>query len=436
MKRIFRFIFGGILIGLALPLGLLGAVIGFVGTAILTHSIFLLCVGGIVLCFGICFGLTLVAGRMLFSSSRYRFALGFSVGLVVIVMIASVFTVFQPLVPSSERTISPVPPQVSFWDLESGSHIAYRHVPSVENTQNYPVIYVHGGPAASSVAVEPIIETFSSLIADGYDVYFYDQIGGGYSGRLDDIREYSLARHLEDLEAVRLKIGADKMILIGESWGGELVTYYLASHPERVEKCILVSPGPLYPKEWGDQEPCDARNTVSEEKQQGFTSLLKSHLIRLIGGYLLLEVNPSAARNFIKDPEADAFTRRLFSFLLERMACEPSNMPEGQAIDFGAWAYIMTEEDMNTHDRDLSDTLASIQVPTMILKGECDYCLWDVTYQYKTSIPGSTLVYFEDAGHMIYLDKPQIFMEVVRSFLLDEPLPIPVYTDQTPPKQE
>ncbi|GAA4236023.1 pimeloyl-ACP methyl ester carboxylesterase [Streptosporangium album] len=52
-------------------------------------------------------------------------------------------------------------------------------------------------------------------------------------------------RDAADLEAIRRVLRADKLILVGRSWGGSLTARYLAAHPRHVAKAVFVSPGAL-----------------------------------------------------------------------------------------------------------------------------------------------------------------------------------------------
>ncbi len=58
------------------------------------------------------------------------------------------------------------------------------------------------------------IKSLTSLNDDGYDVYLYDQIVGGFSNRLENIEEYTAERHKKDLQAIVNIIGTEKVILI------------------------------------------------------------------------------------------------------------------------------------------------------------------------------------------------------------------------------
>ena len=69
-------------------------------------------------------------------------------------------------------------------------------------TKKAPIVYLHGGPGAGVVSKQLIADTFAFLADLGHDVYLYDQVGGGLSERLAHITEYTLDRHLADLDAI------------------------------------------------------------------------------------------------------------------------------------------------------------------------------------------------------------------------------------------
>ena len=64
-----------------------------------------------------------------------------------------------------------------------------------------------------------------------------------------------------------------------------------------------------------------------------------------------------------------------------------------------------------------------------------DYVQWDVTYEYKKILKNAKLLYLEGAGHMPFLEKPDLVLNSIRSFLLDDPLPLPEYNGSSPPKK-
>lgn len=194
----------------------------------------------------------------------------------------------------------------------------------------------------------------------------------------------------------------------------------LAAHPDRVDRLLLVSPGPLYPKEWEDRDPCDLKGRASTEIQDRFERIIKP---RFWTAGLLLEVNPVAAHAFLPDAEGDALARRMFALLLPGGVCDPTRLPAGEDFGFGMWGNVMTDEDSNERDVRIEDTLSELELPVLILRGGCDYCIPEVASQYESLFLESTLAHVEDAGHFLWLEKPDVLTEVGESFLSGEPEP-------------
>ncbi|KAJ2054507.1 hypothetical protein GGI08_004554 [Coemansia sp. S2] len=87
---------------------------------------------------------------------------------------------------------------------------------------------------------------------DGWDIYAIDWLGMGRSSRptykgVRDEGDDRRAEHAEDffvesLEAWRQRMGIDKMVLCGHSFGGYMVGVYALKYPQHVEKLVLLSP--------------------------------------------------------------------------------------------------------------------------------------------------------------------------------------------------
>jgi proline iminopeptidase len=393
---------GVVLLGLALLLGAVAAAVGFLVSA-----------SGL----GVGAALAWLGGGLLGARHRGRLALGLGIATSALVAVASAVTVFRPLVPPQKVEPVDAPPETRFWDLPTGSRIAYREIRATSSDPRPPVVFLHGGPGAGVVSTPQVAKAFSFLTEIGHDVYLYDQVGGGRSGRLADPGEYTIERHVQDLEAIRRTLRVDATVLIGESWGAELASHYIAAHPEHVDRCVLVSPGPLHPKDWGEADPCDLKGQASTENRRRFDRLVLRAAPRLLAARLLLEVNPAAVAAFLPDEEADAFSRRVFPLLLGKMVSDPANLPPKAHFDFGLWGNAMTDEDIDAQEERIDEKLAAYARPVLILRGEHDYCVPEVASQYARLFPEATLVPIEGAGHIIWLDEPVEFARAVRLFL-------------------
>src|SRR5215218_8314472 len=195
-----------------------------------------------------------------------------------------------------------------YWELPTGSRIAYAHLPAQGTPRPAPVVFLHGGPGVADMAGDAAY--FGQLTADGFDVWVYDQVGTGRSSRLGDPRGYTIPRGVADLEAIRQRIGADRMVLLGHSWGAQVAASYLAAYPEHVARVVFSSPGALAPAV-DDGSDAGVRERLARSQQLGLYRLLARP--RVLLGYALLQVNPRAAHAFVGDAEMDARNDRVYN---------------------------------------------------------------------------------------------------------------------------
>lgn len=364
--------------------------------------------------------------------------IAFGAGVVAMLILALLFslTILQPL-PSTlvARQPTPVPAGVNYWNLSTGSHIAYLEMPAQGIANATPIIFVGGGPGEEDVADRSQTQFFGQLALLGYNVYFYDQIGSGLSARLEDPEQYTLARHVADLEAIREQIGAKKVILLGESWGGTLVANYTSNYPQHVAKMIFTSPAPINASDQPDFGG-SVTSMLNKTAQQQANQMLFGNP-RFLAWYLLGEINPKAAKSFVSDQEADAFFNTFLQIVRPGTVCDPAHLPKQVQQGNGFYDNIFTTRNAGTAHPKISPRailiLASDNTPSLIMTGSCNYISWAATWQYKTTLPGSTLLYFQDAGHVIYLDQPSLYLASIQAFLLGKPLPLQPWTSPQPP---
>ncbi|MFE9104240.1 alpha/beta hydrolase [Actinomadura geliboluensis] len=422
-RTLLRRLSGGLLLSATVVAAPLAGAAVFLGLAALTADIAVLAAAGLlaVAAAGALLGLTAFA--LLRVRRRRRAALLVGAGLAVAVAVAASITVFRPL--TVPPTAAP-PADVRFWTLPTGSRIAYVHTPATGRPRPTPVVFLHGGPGTPGEGV-PLAG--DALAADGFDVYAYDQVGAGRSTRLSDVTGYTVARHVADLDAIRGAIGADKIIIVGQSWGGSLAAQYLAAHPDHVAKVVFTSPGALWPPALpdGDADPW-TRLTPSQKKR--YDELTSSP--RLLAAALLLSVNPNAAHALLGDREADERFHELGLVVKDASSCPdaPHRTPHGNRQGF--YVNQITSQDFRQVP-DPRPALRRLRIPALIMRGECDYVKWAATYDYRRTLPASALVMVKGAGHAIAGDQPATYTDLLRAFLLDRPLPLPAYTSASPP---
>lgn len=322
--------------------------------------------------------------------------------------------------PIDDTQGSPNPAEdIKFWNLESGSRIAYKYIPSMGKAKPYPVIFLHGGPGVPDLIGDA--DYFGQLAEYGYDVYIYAQVGSGDSSRLKDPNLYTLKRDAEDLKLIRKEIDAEKIILIAHSYGAEVAAHYLASNQKEVENIVFISPGALDPS---DKSGGNLTNHLTKKEKMDLLPELFQP--RVLMAYVLLQVNPEAAHNFVGDDEMDARFDRVYSKTQSALHCG-NNYLNPSLSNLGFYVNQTPQAIGASEIQDIRGKLNNIDTHALIIKGACDYLSWSSALEYLKPLINSEMVYLLKTGHNAYQDKPEEVMQIIRAFISNQPLPVSVY---------
>ncbi len=355
------------------------------------------------------------AGKVFKTNNTRRYTSA-QAGVTTQLLMLLVWTVLlQPLIPKSDQFVRPTPAGVEFWELPTGSRIAVRKVNASSAKRNTPIIFLHGGPGAYAVGLEQTWRAIAPLSVSGHDVYFYDQIGGGLSDRLEDIAQYTLDRHIADLRAIRQRTGSEQVILIGSSFGATLASNYMAKYPQDVVKAVFSGAGPIYLPDWKDRTDGSLDDRMSEEEKIAFDRAISRP--RLMAAIVLAEIDPVIAARFLPSREAGSFFDKIANeHYLKYAVCNVDNLAT-RAEGFGFWSNRMTGKSLSLRTDDPKPTLRNNRTPVLVLRGQCDYKSEAVARQYADVFPNASYANYVDGGHMLYWEKPNEFVEHILGFL-------------------
>ncbi|MGA8112049.1 MAG: alpha/beta hydrolase [Actinocatenispora sp.] len=302
--------------------------------------------------------------------------------------------------------------------LPTGSHLTYVRIPARGTPRPTPVIFVHGGPGTPDLRGDS--RYFGQLAAAGFDVVVYDQFGSAGSGRAASPEAYTMDRAVADLDALRRHLGADKVDLIGHSYGGRLAATYLSRHPGHVARAVFSSPSDLDPKAGGDST---LPVLTGRQRVATISALARP---RVLLAYNLLQVNPDAAHNLVGDAEMDGDFEAVYDKSRPALHC-PGQDPGPALRGLGFYSNQYSQSPVRANTVDPRPALARTTVPTLVVKGSCDYLSWSSATGYLESIPHSELYYLKGAGHNAYQDRPGEYLAEVRAFLTGRALPAAPY---------
>lgn len=271
--------------------------------------------------------------------------------------------------------------------LVGGYHLYYREL-GVETSQP-PVVVLHGGPGHSCLSFK---KSFDFLAAD-YRLIYYDQRGSGNSQTKPQPADYSIEKLVEELESLRKEIiQAEKIIVIGHSFGGALAQRYALRYPQHVQKMILVG---------------------SIRINNG----LNNHLLWKVFGPALYStalgfppISSQAADNWFtkKSNDKDSIARlydKSRGDILENTG----------SVSFATWR----ELSLSLAGSAYHDEFSRLQTETLFIYGAADspFTGKPVADEYQALLPHCTIAGFEKSGHWPFLEEPERFQDTLKIFL-------------------
>jgi len=116
----------------------------------------------------------------------------------------------------------------------SVSHLHTLYFEEAGRPDGVPVLFLHGGPGAGASATHRRF-----FDPDRYRIVIHDQRGSGRSAPLGSLEDNTTDRLIEDIETLRRRLGIEKWLVFGGSWGSTLALAYGQSHPEACLGFIL-----------------------------------------------------------------------------------------------------------------------------------------------------------------------------------------------------
>jgi len=277
-----------------------------------------------------------------------------------------------------------------FFDIY-GSHFH----PEGRELQERPFAFVsHGGPGADHSIMRPGMDP----IGEYAQVIYWDHRGQGRSAR-GDISKYNLDENVEDMEALRIYLGIEKIVSVGTSYGGMVAMAHAARYPNSVSKLLLIVTASHSGFNKRAQEILSERGTDEEKKvaRQLWTGELNSE---------------DAMRNFFRN------TWGLYSTTYDESKCEKNEAALARSI--------MSPDALNRAfapggfllNYDLRPELKNITAQTIVLAGRHDWiCAPEFSEEIHSLIPGSELKIFEKSSHSLRGDEPEEFFATVKEFI-------------------
>tara|TARA_B100000579_G_C22781070_1_gene829335 strand:- start:72 stop:812 length:741 start_codon:yes stop_codon:yes gene_type:complete len=208
----------------------------------------------------------------------------------------------------------------------------------------------------------------------------------GYGASDDYEGPFKFSDAANDLLKVLDFFGTDSAHLIGLSMGARIARWFYEKYPKRVKSLVL----------------CDTNFGSKGFSENEKLDFINSRATPLREGKKFRDFSPFIARSLIGDKQDEKALQKLVDSL---------NLLRKDS-------YLKTVDSF-VH-RDNLESFSAIKVPSLVLVGELDRLTPPkIAEKISRQIEGSTFNVVHGAGHLINIEKPEIFNNYVIDFLRD-----------------
>lgn len=277
----------------------------------------------------------------------------------------------------------------------------YRIAGEGEEPGKLPLLALHGGPGAA----HDYLESLDAMTATGRRVIYYDQLGCGRSALPEKKPEmWTVELYVEEVDAVRLALGLERIHLLGQSWGGMLAMEYMLTQPKGIASLTIAS-SPASMKQWVAEAnrlrkllPPDVQATLEKHEADGTTD----HPDYVAATQVFYD------RHLCRKLPYPPYLQRSFDFLASNG--EVYNTMNGP----NEFHVVGTLKDW-----DIIDRLPEINAPTLVTSGKYDEATPLIAGTVYVGIPGARWVPFDNSAHSSHIEEADRYMEVLGAWLAE-----------------
>ena len=264
--------------------------------------------------------------------------------------------------------------------LVNGVHLHYE-----EAGQGLPMIFVHefAGEAASWA---PQMRFF----ARRYRTIAYNARGYPPSDVPDDPAAYSQTQAADDIRGLLDALKIQKAHVVGLSMGGYATLHFGLLYPERALSLMVGGAGYGSKAEERDGFKRDSASIIERFEREGMEKVADTYAM-----------GPTRVQFLDKDPVGF----KEFHDLLRKGSAK------GHALTMRG------VQMQRPSVYELTDRMAKLDVPTLIMTGDEDEPCLDPAIHMKRTIPTAGLVIIPKSGHTINLEEPDAFNRALLDFV-------------------
>jgi pimeloyl-ACP methyl ester carboxylesterase len=239
------------------------------------------------------------------------------------------------------------------------------------------------------------------LASHGYRVVAPDLRGIGESSRPTRVKDYRLSVLGDDVAALIRALGEERAHVIGHDWGGIIAWEVGFSHPEAVDRLVIVNAPPA---------PAMVRTLLTSLRQLGRSWYIFFFNLPFLPERFLTGGHSRIMPRLLEPGHFSAEEIQVYADAI----CRPRAAWAGLAYYRAASRAVFADLRRVRHKK--------VASPTLVIWGEPDPALGkELTQHLNRYVSGPLQIqYVPDAGHWVIQDFPERFVELVAGFLAED----------------
>jgi proline iminopeptidase len=261
------------------------------------------------------------------------------------------------------------------------------------------VVFLHGGPGQGS-------QTFAKFAGPALErdlrMVYLDQRGSGRSERPAAASAYSITQMTDDVEALRVQLGAQRIALVGHSFGTILALEYAARYPEHVSRMVLAGAAPDMPAL--ADGICERLATVDPAAYARAVSARSGDAVAKCD---FMAAYQGEAKNAF-------FHRNMYPDLKIGALVDASDQADGLG-NSGESADSLLAQGLTAYRFDRPH---DVKAPVLVIAGGADFQTVEAPQRaLANALPHGRMLTYEGDGHFMFVEEPERFARDVVSFL-------------------
>ncbi|MBE9052695.1 alpha/beta hydrolase [Nostocales cyanobacterium LEGE 11386] len=232
-----------------------------------------------------------------------------------------------------------------------------------------------------------------------FQVVALDLRGYNDSDKPKEQSAYVMDELVKDVEGVIKGLGHDKCILVGHDWGGAIAWSFAYTHPEMLERLIILN------------LPHPAK----------FSQGLRTYQQLLRSWYIFLFQLPLLPELLLESSDYQAIERIIQGTAVNKSAFTPADIDayKDAAAKRGAIPAMLNYYRNIFQQSFITKDWGILTVPTLMIWGENDTALGkELTDNTTTYVSNLQIKYIPHCGHWVQQEKPDLVNQYMREFLV------------------